>query len=146
MDAQTNPPPLPAAFATAHTVFVANAGAAAEGINMKPAASVMYTSLLSRLAGAHRYQCVYSPADADLLLEISDQPGNAFLGNHLKGSGYLQLDIRDAKSHTLLWTLEEPVNAANRVKTLFKNIDEATGRLVDDFNKLAAGRLPDDAK
>jgi hypothetical protein len=138
---------LPSDFATAHTVFLAPAGATPES-NAKPITQAMYASLLHQLANAKRYKSVYSPRDADLLLEISNESRLDVRNDDSFHEYYLKLVIRESKTHALLWTLEEPlrIHGLVRIKNVLASMDETTGLLVSDLNQLADGTLLDVAK
>ena len=128
-----NAVPVPSQFATARTVFLASGSAPGSGTHEVLIARMVYSSFYRSLSTAGRYHLVSAPADADLSMVISADSLN---------EPSLQLDIYDIKTHTLLWTLDEPLLGAFREKTFQKNIDKTVAALMNDLKSLASGEVP----
>lgn len=136
--------PLPSQLRTAHTLFLANAGST-ENVDSANA----YYGVYLALAANNRYHLTETPAEAELSLEVSLDNQMSSVSN---GNSYtdivLRLVIRDIKTHSLIWTLFEPVvHYGSNQKTLDKNLAAAVSRIVDDLNLLApigdqANKLP----
>jgi hypothetical protein len=136
--------PLPSQLRAAHTLFLANAGST-ENVDSANA----YYGVYLALAANNRYHLTETPAEAELSLEVSldNQMSSVSNGNSYTHT-VLRLVIRDTKTHSLIWTLFEPVvGEGSNQKTLDKNLDAAVSRIVDDLNSLAptgdqANKLP----
>jgi hypothetical protein len=93
------PAPIPTGIATAKTVFLSNVCE----LPYKSCAAV-YNDLFTEISKQGKYQLVTSPADADLIFEISytvRRDGSDF-------DSYLQLKIVDRATQVPLWTITEP--------------------------------------
>jgi len=128
--------PVPSQFASAQTVFLANASAPGYP-NEKATAAALYTSVYQLLASSGRYRPVAAPADADLSMVLTL---HGDMSPH--EPVFLSLQIYDVKTHTLLWVLDEPIEAAALTKTLVKNAQAGASLLIGDLNTLASGKLP----
>ena len=131
--------PVPTQFATAHTVFLASAGTTATS-DVEDYVAAMYPSTY-RMLGTLNYQLVATPAAADLGMEISVVTVPP-LGVGAPSAAFLQLVVRDIKTHALLWTLQVPINNDFRAKSFQKGLDAAEARLAADLNALKSGTLP----
>lgn len=135
--------PVPSDFATAQSVFISSAGAPPLMAKEKLAVSMMYKGFYQQLSTWNKYKIATNPKDVDLTMEISIRR-SIFLVD--RGSSvdypYLRLDVREAKTQALLWTLDEPVDSAFREKTFQHNVDTAVGLLIEDLKSLSAGQLP----
>ncbi len=134
--AQTAPAtPVPTQLTSAKTIFLGNGGALFEN----KYGTFAYNSLYQKLSALNRYQLKGAPADAELSFEVSL---NIAVSDATNGTSisrpYLNLVIRDVKTHTLLWTLSERISGAFREKSLEKNIDEAVAKIVADLNTLTS--------
>jgi len=142
LPAQQAPPaaPVPAPILSAHTVFLANGGMDATSMNEFKALDVSYTepydSFYAAVQAWGRYQIVSSPAAADLVLELGVTAPMAACG----APQALQNTVRiyDGKTHFLLWTVTQPVKAANLKGTWRKNIAAAIAEVVSQLKTLAA--------
>lgn len=137
--------PVPSQLATAHTVFLASAGAPGSGGDEKPIAEMVYTTFYNALSAAHRYQLVDAPATADLSMTIGARSGIDVTNGNSSDRAYLHLEIYDIKTHTLVWAIDEGLQGAYREKTFQHNVDTSVAALIDDLNNLANGKLPGDA-
>lgn len=91
-----------------------------------------YNSFYAAMKSWGRYQLVASPADADLVLALR------FTAPQLQ----ISFDILDGKTHVLLWTITQPVQAAALKGTWRKNIAAANAGLVNSFKALTAPPAP----
>jgi hypothetical protein len=89
---------------------------------------VTYDEFYAAMKSWGRYELVSTPADADLVFEISFNFGP---------TPYLRLLILDQKTHVLLWPIAQQVKPWALAATRRKNFDQAMANLVDDFKKLA---------
>lgn len=124
-----NPPPapIPTAIYTAHKVFISNASG--EFAPPEGAPELTYDEFYAAMKSWGRYELVSTPADADLVFEISYDFGPV---------PYLRLLILDQRTHFLLWSIAEQVKPWALAATGRKNFDQAMANLVDDLKKLAA--------
>ena len=137
--------PVPISIETAQKVFVSNAPGdslpASLGGPARP-----YNEFYEAIKSWGRYQLVASPADADLILEISF--ANPIVGvNVMSTSGggstsalLLRVVIDDPKTHVSLWWFAESFELkggfSHRKETLDSNFHLAIAALVDDVRKL----------
>jgi hypothetical protein len=82
-----------------------------------------------------RYQLVSSPADADLVLEISWVLTDT--GLRLPVLGQLRLVVLDPKTHVTLWNFTEYVRGAVLLSNRDKNFDQAMTTVVNRLKILA---------
>jgi hypothetical protein len=139
--AQT-PVPVPSNFATAKTAFLASEGAPDLATKEKEGISILYSSMYKALLAASIYKLETNPAAADLSMSVSI--GNIsmdFNGNSL-ANPFIRLSIRDTKTQSLLWNIDETLKGAWREKTFEKNVDTCTAQIIADLKQLAAGTSP----
>jgi len=112
------PPPsaVPGQIATAHTVFLSNAGASH---NFPVDATSAYNQVYAALQGWGRYQLVDSPAQADLIFSLRDVAPTSVAGGGDDTYTYTtpayQITITDPRTNVTLWTLTSPfIVAGNR--------------------------------
>lgn len=138
--------PVPGPIATAQKIFVSNAPSdslpASLGGPARP-----YQEFYAALKSWGHYQLVSSPADADLVLEISFS--NPIVGvNVMSTSGggstsalLLKLVIVEPKSNIPLWWFTESFGLrsgfSHRRESLDSNFHASIAALVDDVRKLA---------
>jgi hypothetical protein len=127
--------PLPAQLSTAHTVFLANAGS-----NTDADSSYAYSSVYRKLEEWGGSPLATTPADADVLLELSVD-AYVFAGAAPTGAPvwHLHLAIRDPKTDALLWVVNEPVQNAVLASSRSRNFDAAITKLIADLKVLSAG-------
>ncbi|HEX4030600.1 MAG TPA: hypothetical protein VHX20_09570, partial [Terracidiphilus sp.] len=78
---------------------------------------------------------VSTPTDADLSMVVTLRPSPS-------GEGYLNLEIFDTKTHSLLWVLDEPIKIATLEKTFIKNAQASAQLFLADLDILANGKIP----
>jgi hypothetical protein len=124
--------PIPAQLTTAQTAFVANAGGPDNYLSR-----TAYMSFYQALTSWRRFQLTAAPANAELALELTTaQRGGTTLTSHLT---VLELNIRDIKTQSLLWSFTEPVNSA--ATPMASDLAASAAKLVADFNALLSGPL-----
>ena len=130
--------PLPSALATAHKLFLGNAGDQDNGDCLRA-----YNDLYADLNGFGRYQLVGDPAGADLVLELHYEFS---LGAGVNGGANTPRQFRtlliDPKTHVILWTLVERTNYAALERNRNKNLDELVGVLATDLDQLLSAKPP----
>ncbi|MFZ0415963.1 MAG: hypothetical protein WBE20_04570 [Candidatus Acidiferrales bacterium] len=137
----TAPGPVPAQIANAKSVFISNT--APDGMpsiileNFKEP-NRPYDQLYAAMKAWGRYTLADSPADADLVMEIHFR-ASAYTGGLGQGEEFY-LSILDAKTHFVLWTFIEPVEAAVRKASWEKNVDTSVTGLVNDMKTVAGGQ------
>jgi len=133
--------PIPAELLSAHTAFVANAGGPDNYLN-----TTTYKALYQALLRWNRLQLVDSPRNAELALEVSTGLDSGRVGTSIiRHPASIQLNIRDVKTQSLLWSLSEPIISLPDSD----DIKQATSKLVGDFQSLITGKLlnaPPDSK
>ncbi len=123
--------PIPTPIFTARKVFISNNSgefAVPEGTP-----EVTYDEFYAAMKSWGRYELVSTPADADLVFEISYDFGPA---------PYIRLLILDQKTHVFLWPIAEQVKPWALAATGRKNFDQAMANLVDGLKKLATPPTP----
>ncbi len=132
--------PTPTAIQTAKKVFLGNAGV--DGISLSAFRrfgdmNQPYNWFYTAMKNWGRYELVGSPADADLVFEISFAAPLAGTEKLLMAAPHLRLEIWDAKTHFLLWTIVEPVDGAYRRATWESNFNAGVSNLVSDLKGVA---------
>jgi hypothetical protein len=133
--------PVPSQIAAAHRVFISNAGADINAqATFKRAAKPeeAYNDFYMAMQSWGRYELVTSPADADLVFEISFTSPMYMNGNLPIYQPQFGLRVLDAKTHFLLWSVAEPVEGAFRKDTWLKNFGHGLDALMDDLKRLSA--------
>ena len=138
----TQTAPTPTGIQTGKRVFVGYAGvdgssfpAFRRGGDVNQPYNWFYTAMKSW----GRYELVGSPSDADLVFEISFTAPLAGTEKLLVAAPCLRLEIFDAKTHFLLWTIVEPVEGAIRKSTWESNFNTGVTNLVSDLRSIAGG-------
>jgi hypothetical protein len=136
-----NPPaaPIPAQIFTAKKIFIANGGSTVDTFGIP---SLTYDEFYAGMKSWGKFELVPSPADADLVYEISfDAPiGAVEIPQLFADKTYsvlqLRLVILDPTTHVVLWRFTEHVEAAALQSTWRKNFDRAETALADDVKAL----------
>ena len=135
----TEPPaaPLPAQILSARKVFIGNTFGDRDVRIAKYVGGPdgIYNQFYADVKNGGRFEPVGTPADADLVLDVT-------LGVFPLNAGYaaFRLSILDPKSNVLLWTIAEPIDPAFLAKTWRRNLTQALGRLADDLKALTPGK------
>ena len=137
--------PVPSLFATAHNIFLAAGGAPALGNSAELGTSICYDSTYRALKSLAQYHLVANPANSDLTMETSIYVAVGNAGSQFN-SVSLRLVVRDTKTHTLLWVLDEPLDGASLdhkfSKKTVQNLDNAASHLAQALNSLSEGKEP----
>jgi hypothetical protein len=131
--------PMPTAIQTAKRVFLGNAGVDGNSIpafRMGGDVNQPYNWFYAAMKNWGRYELVGSPADADLVFEISFAAPLVGTEKLLTSAPYLRLEILDAKTHFLLWAIVEPIDGAYRKTTWDKNFNTGVTNLVGDLKNI----------
>jgi hypothetical protein len=131
--------PMPTAIQTAKRVFLGNAGVDGMSISTFRRSGDMnqpYNWFYLAMKNWGRYELVGSPADADLVFEISFAAPLVGADKISTFAPYLRLEILDAKTHFLLWTIVEPVEGAYRKATWDSNFKTGVTNLVSGLKNI----------
>ena len=127
------PGPVPAQIAAAQKVFISNAGG--ESLETVIDQTVFnggpdrpYNEFYAAMKSWGRFDIVSSPADADLVLEISWALTDT--GLRLPVLGQLRLVVVDPKTHATLWNITEYVRGALLLGNRDKNFNQAMNTVV----------------
>ncbi len=139
------PAPVPAQIAAAQKVFIANAGG--ESLETVIDETVFnggpdrpYNEFYAAMKSWGRCELVSSPADADLVLEISWVLTDT--GLRLPVLGQLRLVVIDPKTHVTLWNFTEYVRGALLLGNRDKNFDQAMNTVVARMKALMSPPSP----
>jgi hypothetical protein len=139
------PAPVPAQIVAAQKVFVSNAGG--ESLETVIDETVFnggpdrpYNQFYAAMKSWGRYELVSSPADADLVFEISWALTDT--GLRLPVLGELRLVIIDPKTLVTLWNFTEYVRGAVLLGNRDKNFDQAMNTVVARLKGLTAPPSP----
>ena len=147
-EAHTAPPaPVPAQIARAKKIFIANTLGVSLPLSLG-GADRTYNQFYAAMKTWGRYEIVSTPADSDVILEISFIAPLGSVGGGASVS-YPQLDlvVSDPKTRVSLWWLEQNVEGAFRAKTFDKNFDQAMDSLVKSLQALVMrSAAPDSTK
>jgi hypothetical protein len=134
------PAPVPVQISAAQKVFISNAGG--ESLETVIDQTVFnggpdrpYNDFYAAMKGWGRYELVSSPADADLVLEISWTLSDT--GLRLPVLGQLHLVVIDPKTRVTLWSFTEYVRGAILLGNRDKNFDQAMTTVVNRLKMLA---------
>jgi hypothetical protein len=142
----TSPPgPVPDQIGAAQKAFISNGGGESfeEVIDQKVfngGPDRPYNEFDAALHGWGRYDLVSSPADADLVFEISWALTDT--GLKLPVSGQLRLQVIDPKTHITLWSFIEYVRGAILLGNRDKNFDQALNTIISRLKLLAGPPSP----
>jgi len=133
------PAPVPAQLAAAQKVFISNAGG--ESFETVIDETVFnggpdrpYNEFYAAIKNWGRFELVSSPADADLVFEVSWALSDT--GLRLPVLGQLRLVIIDPKTHITLWNFTEYVRGAILLGNRDKNFDQAMNTVVGRMKAL----------
>jgi hypothetical protein len=133
--AQTPAPPtapLPAQLATAHRLFLGNAGDQENADCLR-----FYNAFYDGVQAMKEFELVGTPAEADLVLELHYEFS---LGGGVNSGSNTPRQFRviliDPKTRVILWSITERTNYAVFQKNRDKNLDETIGVLLKDFSDI----------
>jgi hypothetical protein len=133
--------PVPPQIAAAHKLFISNAsGASVETVTdemvLNGGPDRPYNQFYAAMKNWGHYPLVSSPADADVVFEISWLlTDTADIKNPVLGQ--LRLRVVDPKTNITLWTCAEYVGGAILLGNRDKNFDRAMNALVSRIETLA---------
>lgn len=132
------PAPVPPQLAAAKRIFVANApGRMPAWVHSTPDRT--YNEFYAGLKNAAHYELSATPADADLIFEVSTADfvsgvsGASNTGCSSSYSSELHLVIVDPKTRAPLWWFTEPIEYRRHIDDPY---EDAMSRLLDDVKKL----------
>jgi len=139
------PAPVPAQIGAAQKVFISNAGGESletviDEIVFNGGPDRPYNEFYAAMKSWGRCELVSSPADADLILEISWALTDT--GLRLPVLGLLRLVVIDPKTHVTLWNLTEYVRGAILLGNRDKNFDQAMNTVVGRLKSLMLPSAP----
>lgn len=128
------PAPIPPQIAGAQKIFIANAGGESfetvfDQVVFDGGPDRAYNQFYAAMKSWGQRQIVSSPADADMVLEISWVLSDTGLGR-LPVLGQLRLEIVDPKTRIPLWSVTEYVRGAVLLGNRDKNFDQAMNTIV----------------
>jgi hypothetical protein len=137
--------PIPPQIASAHTIFISNGGAPSFFNAFTGGADRGYNTLYADLQQWNRYTIVPTPAQADLIFQISAMAiPTDVAGRHTDTIVYtpqLVLRITDPKTQAVLWTTTTNITALGRQKSRDKAFDRAVAVVVDQVRYLNGQQL-----
>jgi hypothetical protein len=141
--AQSASAPVPAQLVTAGKIFISNAGGDIDpntrrlgefvGLPIRP-----YNEFYAAMKSWGRYQLVSTPADADLIFELSFSVSLATGGADAK----FHLVILDPKTHVTLWAFTEYIENAILGSNREKHFEQGMQSIVADAKSLASLSTP----
>ncbi|MGA8500598.1 MAG: hypothetical protein WB683_03550 [Candidatus Sulfotelmatobacter sp.] len=142
---ETAPAPVPAQIAAAQKVFISNAGGASletviDETVFNGGPDRPYNQFYAAMKSWGRYEVVSTPADADLVFEISWALTDT--GLRLPVLGQLRLVVIDPKTRITLWNLTEYVRGALLLGNRDKNFDQAMNTVVARLKALTTPPPP----
>lgn len=133
------PAPVPEQIVAARRVFISNGGNALHFNFFKPTRA--YNQFYAAIKEWGRFTVTASPAEADLILEIS-LDGEAYqVGHEQEVIPFFKLRLRDPKTQTLLWVFNENLERSG-ILGIAENLkfDGAMARIVEDLKGLMVGQ------
>jgi hypothetical protein len=136
------PAPVPGQIRTAKKIFISNLGAdaiSAPVFRKEGEVDKTYNHFYAAMKAWGRYALVDHPDDADQVFEIRFMTSLSGTGKVDSFTPELLLTIVDAKTHFILWTVDEPVQGGAFLKsTRDKNFNRGISNLMDDLKSLTA--------
>jgi len=140
------PAPLPAQIYSWKKVFIANAGGDSNDL-YSGGPNRLYNQFYAALKSWGRYELTGSPAEADLVFEISFT--NPYVGEQVSGGGgqipvsnrsfndpQFRLTILDPATRVTLWIFTRHVEHALLKSNRDKNFDQAVANLANDLRDI----------
>ncbi len=147
------PAPLPAQIYAGKKVFIGNAGGDSNDL-YSGGPNRLYNEFYAAVKSWGRYEFAASPAEADLVFEISF--ANPFIGEHVYGGGggggntpvssvssrsetdpQLRLVVLDPATRVTLWVFTQHIEQALLQGNRDKNFDKALASLGNDLRNIA---------
>jgi hypothetical protein len=136
--------PVPPAILAAKSIFVSNAGSDS-GLFPSPFTGDpdrAYTEFYAELKATGDYQLADDPLQADLVLELQlFAPNGPTNPNKINGAAdplpRFRLTVYDRKTHYILWTVTESIEAAGSQKAHDKTFDQALTEVLNEFLYIA---------
>lgn len=131
--------PVPLQISAAKKVFISNAGTDSMSLAAFRKAGhpdKHYNEFYAAMKKWGRYELVAAPSDADLVFELRFTAPLTGCNTIDSYDPQLRLNILDAKTHFVLWSLTEPVQGAYRKATWVNNFEKGITALMDDLKKL----------
>jgi hypothetical protein len=143
LTAQTLAAPLPSQILTAKKVFVANAGGLLDLNIVSGDPRRAYNQFYAAMQTWDHYSLVGSPAEADLVAQISIIYIPRQIGADTTPFPSFRVALLDPKSNVTLWVLDEYLVDKPNLGLIFKKnrdkvFDEAIEKLVSDLKALTA--------
>ncbi|MGO9778067.1 MAG: hypothetical protein ACLQGT_16370 [Terracidiphilus sp.] len=136
--------PLPSQILIAKKVFISNAGSGLDQKLWSGGPTQPYIELYAAIKSWGQYQLVATPADADLVLQISysapltDVGGSKDSGSVSFTSPQLKLALLDPKTGIILWALNEKTSIGHLEKGRDQALADSIAKLVSDLKALTA--------
>jgi len=134
--------PVPSQITAGKKVFISNAGQDdLGGFSGDPDRT--YNQFYSAIKTWGHYELVSTPADADLVFEVSfgvQSVGASVVKGDTVGTGYapsFRLLILDPKTHFTLWAFTQHINWARLTANRDKDFDRGVADLITNVKKLA---------
>ena len=139
------PGPVPPQIGAAQKVFISNAGGESfenviDETVFNGGPDRPYNQFYASMKNWGRYELVSSPADADLVFEVSWVLSDT--GLKLPVLGQLRLVVIDPKTHITLWNFTEYVRGAILLGNRDKNFDQAMTTIVNRMKIFATQPAP----
>lgn len=143
LQAQAPAAPLPSQILTAKKVFIANGGGGFDRLIWNGDPSRTYNEFYAAIKSWGHYELVGSPAEADLVLQISLSSSPRIGGEAVIPWFQARLAILDPKTNVLLWAADEFIPEKPGLGMMFKKnrdkeFDDAVNRIVADLKALTA--------
>jgi hypothetical protein len=137
--------PVPALLVSGRKVFLSNGGAEA-GLFPHPFTGTQdraYGFVYEAIKAGKRFDLVGSPAEADLVMELTlSAPTGSLGGDKQHGTEdalpVFKLIIYDRPTHYVLWTMSQTIDKANLQKTHDKNFDDALTLLLNQLTTVSS--------
>jgi hypothetical protein len=135
--------PLPAQILSAQKVFIANGGGGFDKEIWNGDPSRAYNEFYKAIKSWGHYEIVGTPADADLILQVSIANSPRISGGEVFPWFQARLVLLDPKTNVLLWASDEFIPEKPGLgmivkKNRDKEFSEAIGRIVTNLKTLAS--------
>jgi hypothetical protein len=135
------PAPIPPQITAAQKVFISNAGGESfenviDSLPFNGGPDRPYNQFYAAMKNWGRFELVPSPADADLVFEVSWVLTDT--GLKLPVLGQLRLVVIDPKTHITLWSFTEFVRGAILLGNRDKNFDQGMTTIVNRLKNVSA--------